>query len=153
MTHCAQQWLVKSKLTHQVCCDVKFTGKTSWSADDNHLGQNDHQIKLHMLEEPRLAVVNESRFLFPFCEKTVMTKNPFPNIVKKHVWPYCQSRRKNSYTLFRQSESRIYQVFIACAQYLSQLLHAILHLLHALHAILHLSHPLHGTNAIPHLPH
>jgi hypothetical protein len=58
----------------------------------------------YSLEETRLAVVNESCFSFLFCAKTKnrLTKNPFANVVKKHVWSYFQSHRKKTQTVFRQ---------------------------------------------------
>jgi hypothetical protein len=61
-----------------------------------------------LLEETRLAVVNESRFLFLFlCEnekKTVRKKKTFANVVKKHVGQIFSPARKIP-TLYSDSQT------------------------------------------------
>ena len=65
--------------------------------------------------------------------------------MKKHIWPYFQSRWKKSQTVVANE--------FLCAKYLLHLSYVISHLLHASNAISHLSHPLHATNVILHSSH
>ena len=59
-------------------------------------------------EETHLAELMSpaSHFFFVQKQKNSADKNPFTNVVKKRIWSYFQSRRKNSQTVFT-SDSHI----------------------------------------------
>lgn len=62
---------MKSKLTCKVCCGAILTGKTLL-ADNNHLGQNEHQLKLHTiwyLEQERV-------YLGKYFDPLALVKHP-----------------------------------------------------------------------------
>ncbi len=93
------------------------------------------------LEETCLAVVNESCFSFVFCakmKKTVLKKNPFTNVMKKHASKIFSPAGKTT-RLFSDS-----QTVVSFLRFLS---HA---RMHAINAISHLSHATHVINAILH---
>ncbi len=105
-----------------------------------------------------MAVVNESRFSFLFCAKTKNSEETksVHKCCEEARRPNFQSRQKNSQTVFRQSDSRIFLRFLLHARIhatnaISQATHATNAISHVTNAINVILHATNETNVISHI--